>query len=69
MTTYELADTQYVTVGKIQFAYRRLGSATGIPLVLFMHFRFVMLLLQAAFNRMQSAYHETGGPWIIGIQP
>ncbi|KAL2210229.1 alpha/beta-hydrolase [Sarocladium strictum] len=42
MSTYETAKTQYVTVGEIQFAYRRLGQATGIPLVLFMHFRGTM---------------------------
>jgi hypothetical protein len=41
MATYEAAQDQFVTVGDITFAYRRLGRAQGIPVVLLMHFRFV----------------------------
>lgn len=41
MATYETAQNQYVNVGGTRFAYRRLGRAYGVPLVLFMHFRLV----------------------------
>lgn len=36
------ASTEYITVNGIQLAYRRLGQATGIPLVLLVHFRGTM---------------------------
>lgn len=46
MTTYETARDQFVAVGDITFAYRQLGRAQGIPLVLLMHFRFAYRLGQ-----------------------
>jgi pimeloyl-ACP methyl ester carboxylesterase len=38
VTTLETAPTRYVEGGGIRFAYRRLGPATGTPLVLLQHF-------------------------------
>lgn len=56
MATYETAQDRYVNVGGIRFAYRRLGRAYGVPLVLLMHFRFVYVptfvsLLEASRDR------------------
>ncbi|TQS33436.1 hypothetical protein Golomagni_06220 [Golovinomyces magnicellulatus] len=42
MATYETAQTQYISVNDVRFAYRRLGSTVGTPLVMFMHFRGTM---------------------------
>lgn len=39
MTTYATANDEFVDVNGITFAYRRLGLAEGIPLILVMHFR------------------------------
>jgi pimeloyl-ACP methyl ester carboxylesterase len=36
--THQTAPTQFVKAAGINFAYRRLGKKTGIPLVLFQHF-------------------------------
>lgn len=38
--SYQTAQNQFVTVGGTAFAYRLLGAAQGIPLVMLMHFRF-----------------------------
>ena len=40
MTTHihQTAPTQYIEAKGIRFAYRRFGKASGVPLVLFMHF-------------------------------
>lgn len=37
--TQTTAPTQYIEAGAIRFAYRRYGKETGIPLILFGHFR------------------------------
>jgi len=37
--TQTTAPTQYIEAGAIKFAYRRFGKETGIPLILFGHFR------------------------------
>ncbi|KAK2597305.1 hypothetical protein QQS21_006079 [Conoideocrella luteorostrata] len=42
MATYETAQDQFVIVGDVRFAYRRLGRLYGTPLVLLMHFRGTM---------------------------
>lgn len=43
MSTQQTAKTQYVsTPGGARFAYRRLGTSFGVPLVLITHFRGVM---------------------------
>ena len=39
MSTHETAVTQYVIADGIKFAYRRLGTRDGIPLVMLIHFR------------------------------
>jgi pimeloyl-ACP methyl ester carboxylesterase len=38
LLTLETAPTQHVETGGVRFAYRRLGSSVGIPLVLMQHF-------------------------------
>lgn len=48
MATYESAETQYVTVQDVRFAYRKLGIVSGVPLVFFMHFRLVFCSLVAS---------------------
>ncbi|KAH8890206.1 alpha/beta-hydrolase [Thozetella sp. PMI_491] len=42
MATYETAEDQFVTVDGVQYAYRRVGPARGVPLVMLMHFRGTM---------------------------
>ncbi|RFU80717.1 alpha beta-hydrolase [Trichoderma arundinaceum] len=42
MSTYATAEDKFVDVDGIKFAYRRLGLATGVPLLLIMHFRGTM---------------------------
>lgn len=37
--SYQTAQNQFVTVNGTAFAYRLLGAAQGIPLVMLMHFR------------------------------
>lgn len=39
MASYETAQDQFVDVGDVTFAYRHLGPARGIPLVLLMGYR------------------------------
>ena len=36
---YVTAETQLIEAGDVQFAYRRLGSGIGLPLVMLQHFR------------------------------
>lgn len=40
--THQTAKTQYVSYGDIQYAYRRFGKASGVPLVFLIHFRGTM---------------------------
>ncbi|KAF4124755.1 alpha/beta hydrolase fold [Geosmithia morbida] len=42
MAMFEDAETRFVTVGDIKFAYRQLGREYGVPLMLLMHFRGTM---------------------------
>ena len=39
MATYETAETQFITVTGIKFAYRHLGPKHGVPLLLLTGFR------------------------------
>lgn len=39
MSTYETAETKYVTVNDIKFAYRLFGKQEGVPLFMHIHFR------------------------------
>jgi pimeloyl-ACP methyl ester carboxylesterase len=38
MATDQTAETQYVVANGTKLAYRRFGRASGIPLVMLMHF-------------------------------
>lgn len=40
--THDTAPNRYVEVAGVRYAYRRLGTSTGIPLVLMQHFRGTM---------------------------
>ncbi|KAL7793986.1 Alpha/Beta hydrolase protein [Trichoderma afarasin] len=42
MSTYATAKDEFVDIDGIKFAYRRLGLAEGVPLVLIMHYRGTM---------------------------
>lgn len=39
MLTYATAIDEFVDIDGIKFAYRRLGLAEGVPLILIMHYR------------------------------
>ena len=39
---HQSAQTQYVSNGDIQYAYRRFGNASGVPLLFLIHFRGTM---------------------------
>lgn len=41
-TTHQTAKTQYISVGPIQYAYRRFGLSTGTPVLFLIHFRGTM---------------------------
>lgn len=38
LATYELAETEYVSVNGSRIAYRRLGRQNGVPLLHLLHF-------------------------------
>jgi pimeloyl-ACP methyl ester carboxylesterase len=40
--THQTAKTLYASNGGIQYAYRRFGTDTGVPLLFFIHFRGTM---------------------------
>ncbi|KAF2261023.1 alpha/beta-hydrolase [Lojkania enalia] len=42
MSTYETAQTQYIIIKGVKYAYRHFGLTTGIPLFSHMHFRGTM---------------------------
>src|SRR5271170_593099 len=39
MSTYETAETKFITVNGVKYAYRLFGTSSGIPLVMQIHFR------------------------------
>lgn len=69
MATYENAQDQYINVGDIRFAYRRLGPQHGIPLVLLMHFRLEHSQTTAKTTSRPLLTVHPGEPWTIGIRP
>lgn len=69
MATYENAQDQYINVGDIRFAYRRLGPQHGIPLVLLMHFRLEHSQRTAKTTSRPLLTVHPGEPWTIGIRP